>query len=50
MNAQPDKEPERPHETQQQGTTPPAPLVPDHVRTEGETTVDDALGAADDPR
>jgi hypothetical protein len=28
---------------------PSTPAVPEHVRTEGETGVDDALGTADDP-
>lgn len=27
----------------------PQPVLPPHVRTEGEMSVDDALGAADDP-
>jgi hypothetical protein len=27
----------------------PVPVPPPHVRTEGEMSVDDALGAADDP-
>lgn len=34
-------------------TTPDAPATPpeerEHVRTQGETSVDDAFGAADDP-
>ncbi len=30
-------------------TPAPQPIHHEHVRTEGETTVDDALGATDDP-
>jgi hypothetical protein len=34
----------------EQGVTPrPVPRPPEHVRTAGETDVDDAIGASDDP-
>ncbi|MGZ4590407.1 MAG: hypothetical protein ACXV4A_02010 [Actinomycetes bacterium] len=49
MEAQPSGADNEPVEPEQQ--SPPAPpLAHEHVRTEGETDVDDALGAADDPR
>jgi hypothetical protein len=41
--------PEAPEDEAQSPTTQPQPPEHEHVRTIGETTVDDALGAADDP-
>lgn len=41
---------EAPAVTDDAAQTAPDATEHEHVRTEGETTVDDALGGADDPR
>jgi hypothetical protein len=47
MTEQPKDRAPEPEDTGADGRT--RPFVPDHVRTAGETDVDDAIGASDDP-
>jgi hypothetical protein len=50
MSEQPsDSTPQAPDESTQDTTAEPESTLRRNVRTEGETSVDDALGAADDP-